>query len=250
MIPPRHTNIKDSEAHEWTFDAEIGSNDPQAVRKYRGAFAGWIGRCPQMGSAHPDLPGFIVRRIHAEREPGGLVEVTLSYGPANWNVSYPGRPGGNQQIKRYNTEITTSQEPLLSINRYSSLSTTELEALQQIINGNLVSESGVPWESKVTTERGQEALAKIRKGRDSVEIPGLIWVERYMDNSLDSIELDKVGNIDAPPGGAPSGGSRNYLYIGVTAEMSDDGEQYTIERRWRLSGKEGWDPDLYSGGDD
>lgn len=246
----RHTGIRDSEAHEWTFDAEIGSNDPSAVRKYRGAFDGWIGRCPQMGSGHPDLPGFIVRRIHAEREPGGLVEVTLSYGPANWNVSYPGRPGGNQQIKRYDIEVTGSEESLQTHPRYTSLSETELNALREIIGGNTYQENGAKWETQVTSSKGLECLGKIKKAVVSFIDPGIIWVERYVDTDLNGLEMDKVGNIDSPPGGAPTGGARNYLYMGATANMSDDGKQYNIERRWRLSGRKGWDPQLYSGNDD
>lgn len=246
----KHLNYVSTEGPGWTFDAEIGSNDPVAVRKISGPRSSWMRDCPQMGSGHPELYGFILRRISIGGDVGETVEGVLTYGPKDWSVSYPGRAGGSKQVKRYSVEISTNEESILAHPRYNELEEKELIALKALIDGSLTKESGGDWSADIESDRGTECLGKIRKGVVSYLDPGIVWVERFTDKSLSGLQLDKVGNIMNPPGGAPSGGDRNYIYTGATAEMSDDGEQFNIDRRWRLSGRKGWDPQLYSGADD
>ena len=90
-------------------------------------------------------------------------------------------------------------------------------------------------------------------------------VEAYLDpvatyrESYVSYYLPTVGSLGAvtnsvPGPGYPGGsrGKRNWLYTGYTYRRRGDpaasGNRilYEVAREWRLSGRNGWDPDIYS----
>lgn len=237
-----------SEGVKWTFEDAVGTQKAKAYGEYEDEFdSGIINRMPAPGSAHPIFPGLTLIRRKVDREPGLQAKVQLWY--EGWDVKATYGQQEAQPVKRYDMEPTLREEPLLAHKRYASLE-ADRDALQNILAGNLQDEAGVSYADRIETADGLDALGKIRKGQTHYREPGLIWVERSTVAKADlseAMELAKIGKIDTPPGGAPTGGNRNYMRIAGPARNSQDGEYYELEKRWELSGEDGWN-DLYQTG--
>ena len=82
-----------------------------------------------------------------------------------------------------------------------------------------------------------------KAGIESFLSPGATWTETYFSLSRPT-DLGDLGEIDSPSGPNPSFGSgRNWLYSG--AEYTRRGGIYEIRKTWLLSGRNGWDTDVY-----
>lgn len=231
------------EGVEWEYSASTSSDKATSTIAYTDRFDGWMGRAPMGGSPHPDLPGMVLVELDSKMIDGGLIRVICKFETNDFSLSYPGRsPKG---AERFDMEVSTAEEHILTHPRYSDLSEDERRALYHLANASDTDESGAKWEDMVTTEKGLEVLAKIRKGNTHYLEPRLVWTRRFNLRSVSQVDLDKVGKIDTPPGGAPVDGSRNYLNMGLAARQDDDAKGFNAEQRWELSGPEGWDPDLY-----
>lgn len=81
--------------------------------------------------------------------------------------------------------------------------------------------------------------------------PGFVYSEEATYNRLAvetiALNMNNLGNIDTPPNSniLPSvKAPRDWILIG--AEITDAGEGVVFKRSWRLSGKRGWDKDIYT----
>lgn len=73
-----------------------------------------------------------------------------------------------------------------------------------------------------------------------------VWRQRYYSTAYPS-DATSLGRINSPPGPVPAlGGSRNWIYMGLTFEQR--GIVYGVTREWKASGFRGWNADIYSGG--
>lgn len=249
MSRVKHINVVKTESFDWDFEISSGSDRATGTVNYTDNRKGWKKRVPMLNSRHPELSALLLKKIKAKGLEGDLVAVTLSYESNDTDASMPGTGDGPRKPnKKYGGEYSDIEEPLLTNKRYAAvLSDAEKMALTEIMNGNIYKdEAGKDlWEKAVISERGKECLAKIRKGTQSVIQQGFIWVEKLTIKSLAELNLDKIGKIDAPPGGAPTPPGRNYRYMAPRFDPNEDGETWAAERRWQLSGPGGWDPQLY-----
>lgn len=82
-----------------------------------------------------------------------------------------------------------------------------------------------------------------KAGIESYLSPGATWTEIYFSTSRPT-DLGDLGEIDSPSGPNPSFGSgRNWIYSG--AQYTRRGGIYEIRKTWLLSGRNGWDSDIY-----
>lgn len=243
-----HVNVFKTHDYTWEIEVSSDSNKVPSKLKYTDSFEGWKDRCPLLDSAHPDFAGMVLKKIKASRIPGNLIEVELNYESWETTAQFPGRPKGGKEIKLYDVEIGEGEEPLLAHKRYASLSEKERTALTEIQNGNIYKdEAGKElWEKAITSDRGKEALAKIRKGINATKVSGLIYVEKSTIKSLADIDYAKVNTIQTPPSGASTPSGYNWLYITPRVTANADGKTWNIEKRWQLSGSGGWDAELYA----
>lgn len=87
------------------------------------------------------------------------------------------------------------------------------------------------------------AGAEFQKGGiESYLVPGAEWREISFSNIAPNT-LSNMGEINPPPGSPPNLEGHNWLYVGMT--YTRRGFIYQITKTWRLSGKGGWDPDIY-----
>jgi hypothetical protein len=241
-------DIKKTDSVDWDFEFEIGSNKATGTITYTDAFEGWLPRAPKFKSAHPDIPALRLAKIKAKREEGNLIKVVLTYEVTNPEVEYPGREKGT--IKRYHMEPGAGEEPLLTNALFKDLDDAEREALQELLSSNRTKEEFAKADSAVTSATGKKAISKIRSGIEAYRNPALVWVERFMTNQLNDVDLPKIlKTTNNPPGKCPdAGGDRNWLRMPPTVSPQDDGETWEIENRWELSLRGKWDPDLYPSG--
>ena len=80
------------------------------------------------------------------------------------------------------------------------------------------------------------------------------WTKSY--KSASSPKLTGLGKISKPSGNPPTPAGRNWLYVGFSASFQSPPKgdktkvvQGTISQEWRLSGRNGWDIDIYGEGD-
>jgi hypothetical protein len=86
-------------------------------------------------------------------------------------------------------------------------------------------------------------VANLKAGIESYLSPGATWQEIYFSTSRPT-DLGSLGEIDSPSGPNPTIGSgRNWLYSG--ADYTRRGGIYEIRKTWMLSGRTGWDADIY-----
>jgi hypothetical protein len=87
-------------------------------------------------------------------------------------------------------------------------------------------------------------------GVDSYLESSAVWTKSFKSDKTPTIE--GLGKIMTPDGGAPTPAGRNWLYTGFSASFTSPakGERRkktigTIKKEWRLSGRRGWDKDIY-----
>jgi hypothetical protein len=243
-MPAKHIDIRQCQNYRWTYHDSVGSDKREGKIFYTDEYDGWTGRCPRKGSEHPDIGGLYLKDRDAKRIEGGLVEVELDYESHEVTTS---ETGENPRKKRYSIEHTVSEQPLLTHPRYKDFSDEEFLALQMMINGQIEKPDGSLWEDDITEgERQNEAKQKVKSGITSYLKPGIIYVQRYSDSNLESVEDEMVGYIHEAPGSPPASEGKNYLYLGYSADDTDDGRYHNIERRWQQSDSKGWDAELYT----
>lgn len=81
-----------------------------------------------------------------------------------------------------------------------------------------------------------------KAGIQSYLCPGAEWTEISFSLSRPG-DLGSLGEIDSPSGSNPTFGSRTWLYSGVT--YTQRGGIFEIRKSWLLSGRNGWDTDIY-----
>ena len=98
---------------------------------------------------------------------------------------------------------------------------------------------GVFREFKSTISGAQNPKA----GVESFLHVGATWTEISFSTTRPT-DLGDVGTIDTPSGPQPTiGTGRDWIYSG--AEYTRRGKLYEIRKTWLLSGKNGWDADIY-----
>jgi hypothetical protein len=240
----RKTNLLKQNDATWTYSASARDGKASATIAYKDDFQGWASRCPFFGSAHPDLPGFVLKEISAAREEGDQIKVALNYEVASESTEYPGRDPSAENPEIYSVQISSREEHILANSYCDPIPEAELKALYAISNGSKTDDAGAAYEDSVTSTEGVAVLAKIRKGNVAYKTGGLIYVARKTVKNLDEVNWAGIGKYSAPPG--PAGADpENWLYIGATADPSDTGKFWTLERQWEFS-PDGWDEDLYA----
>jgi len=188
-----------------------------------------------MRSLHPEFQWLRLDDIDGVTEPGGIMAITYRY------IGQVGEGEDEEDpvLPKSGLRISVSDEPLLSHIRYEDLDEAEKLALAKIISGNTDS----ALEDEVTSLRGREALAKIRKGTTAYRDPKVEYTRSWTSNRPLG-NLNAVGHIDVPPEAPSVADDRDWLYSG--AEQDHQGATYSVTQIWELSGRGGHDPDLYS----
>jgi hypothetical protein len=240
---PRHINISKGTLYaqpgfSLSVDREGKWSATQVFQCHRESVTALL---PRPGTVHPEVPFIAVDGVNATITEGDLAEITVHYAGAE-----PREPENEKANATYSMALSLSEEPLLTHHRYSTLSSAEKQALNQIMGGKDKDDQGKALRDKVTSERGKEALAKIDRGQTSYYSPRVAWRESWVrDHPAAAAELNKTGQVDTPNGPVPPlAAGRNWLRNGAT--QTQEGASFRIEVEWLASDRGGWDPDLYT----
>lgn len=173
-----------------------------------------------------------------------------------------GNPGESRENPQYTLRLQRAAEPLLTHDRYAGIPKDPLEALRALINGAQratemeileLKDDGRLSKKKISIERilknadnklANEARNKIEHGTDSFLSFEAELEVRYRVKSLKDFEWREMAKIAYPSGPFPHPpGKRNWLFAGQSVEHS--GKIIWITESYLLSGKDGWDRDIY-----
>ena len=196
---------------------------------------------------HPVYTWLTLSKASISREEAGMARVRIDYeGVDPSEASYD----DEEDRTIYGLESSESTEPIETHPKFT--------------------EFAGDWKNKATWRNGAKFAVEgdeagrfrgfITPAEDDAEHPktgmrsfydgGIIYTQTktYPHQNADTVAVDmnKLYEIDAPP---PSqilpkvSSKRNWLLVGCSVRQVGRGMQVT--KRWRLSGRNGWDPDVY-----
>lgn len=146
----------------------------------------------------------------------------------------------------YVLDASLSEEPIELHPDFTSIAGTP----ESPLNGAVFID---PDTGKITTDNAKgvfrefmatvDGSANLKAGIESYLSANARWSEISFSKTRPS-DLGSLGSIDNPSGSNPSFGVRTWLYDGVSYEQR--GAIFQIRKSWLLSGRTGWDEDIYS----
>lgn len=182
-------------------------------------------------ATHPDYGNMeLTRRRGTRTEPGW------------WTVSYTFE-GFLFTLPEPIYELTTSlsQEP---IETHEDFITTIAGTPAAPLNGAIfIDPESYKISEKTNAVFKEFSAGTVKAGVTSYVNPGAEWVETKFQRSRPSGIRD-VGTIDEPSGPEPTVAGRDWL--AWSESYVRRGSIYQVRTAWKLSGRNGWDTDIYS----
>ncbi len=229
---------------------------------------------PELGSSTVILSGVVLDKITVTPGTAGMTTVKLEYNSPDYSSSDDDDDDDGDDesteteegsIVEQSLEGSVSDEPILTHPNFTSLSTDKLEYLKAIMDGarmwekvTVLNTDGSEKKNKAgrSFQRTLSSLVSdlsddeksvgklLLKGVQSYRCPGATWREKRYASSGD-VNIDGLGKISSPSG-APTPSGRNWMMIGKNVSKNSDGNSWTIETTYELSGPNGWEEALYS----
>lgn len=187
-------------------------------------------------SVHPRFTAMEVSSIDWERTPSGAFYL-VTYLFEGFLSSLP------EPV--YSLDTSLSEEPIELHPDFETFAGTPASPL----NGAVFID---PDTGRITTDNAKgvfrefmatvSGAANIKAGIESYLAPGAQWTETSFSRTRPT-DLGDLGSIDSPSGPNPSFTGRTWLYSG--APYTRRGGVYQISKSWMLSGRLGWDTDIY-----
>lgn len=182
---------------------------------------------------HPQFPQMLLTKRSGSRSEPGWWTVGYSFEGYMFQLPDP----------VYELNASLSQEPIQTHEDWTTIAGTPSAPL----NGAIFVDPDTGWRSEksnaVWKEFSNEGGANPKAGIDSYLEPGAEWRETRFESSRPT-SLRSVGTIDSPAGDAPSLSGRDWLVWSESYVRR--GGVYQVATTWKLSGRNGWDSDIYS----
>ncbi len=138
----------------------------------------------------------------------------------------------------YDLDIRTSDEPIASHPDFHSF------AYPPGTNGSKFDEITGAFDKFVPKVSGGAITNPLWVDVSSYLSPGAIWRKTYVSTTQPA-DISQLGKIDTPEGNPPAiRAGATWLYGGISWEQR--GRVYTVRKEWMLSGRQGWNPAIYS----
>ena len=185
-------------------------------------------------SPHPRFSNLLLSKRNGQRsEPGW------------WTVSYTFEGFINEEPEEPTYELvgSLSQEPIQTHPDFATIAGTPASPL----NGAIFIDPDTLRKSESVNAIFKEftnvnGATNPKAGVDSYLEPSVEWRETRFSTSRPTT-LTGLGNIQTPNGSPPDLSPRNWLYW--SESYIRRGGVYQITSTWKLSGRNGWDPDIY-----
>ena len=189
-------------------------------------------RPPASSSAFPNMS--LTRRTGQRGKPGWW---TVNYVFEGFLISAPD--------PTYELTTSLSQEPIQTHPDFATFAGTP--STDPPINGSVFVDPDTGFESRksnaIWKEFAFKGTANEKAGIESYLAPGCEWRETKFQTTEPTGICD-VGTIENPAGPNPTLSGRDWLAWGETYVRR--GYVYQVTSTWRLSGRNGWDTDIYS----
>lgn len=197
---------------------------------------------PAIGTPHPDFSFMVLSGVSVTVGEGDVAEVVCNFAGTD-----EGNRNKGKASTVYTLGVATSEEPLLSHNRYQHLPDAEREALRNIGSGKEDDAQGNSFRSQVSSEIGKEILKRFDRGQTSYLAPKITWRQSWVqDTKLDNSDLNDIGNVSSPEGNPPTlAQGRNWLCTAIS-QTQESQKAFRIEIEWMASDRGGWDDKVYS----
>lgn len=187
-------------------------------------------RPPATSSAYPNMS--LTRRTGQRGKPGWW---TVNYVFEGFLVSLPD--------PTYELTTSLSQEPIQTHPDFATFAGTPSNPQ----NGSIFVDPDTGFNSNknnaIWKEFAFKGTANEKAGIESYLAPGAEWRETKFQTSRPTGIRD-VGTIETPAGSPPTLSGRDWLAWGETYVRR--GHIYQVTSTWKLSGRNGWDADIYS----
>jgi len=198
---------------------------------------------PAKGSVHPDYAWMAADAARVTGEEGGWCRVEVDY--YGYIAVDDGQGGEEPPAPSYVLDLSVSEEPLESDPYFDDLDADDIQEAVRLAKSPKVDDDGVPvpavttgWDTKKV-----KLYDALRSGWDSVRDPKATWTEEWVSDSMPD-DLNDIGKIFSPAGGPPTvAAGRNWLMVGLQSRKR--GLVYENTRTAELSGRGGWDTDVY-----
>jgi hypothetical protein len=182
---------------------------------------------------HPDFPAMAVSRVQWDKP--------RNYAGKFYRVSYIYEGFINSlPAATYELSGTLTEEPIETHKDFEEFAGTPSAPLNGAVF--LDPETGKPTSDDELGVFSEFSVAGDKAGVSSYASPAVMWTETRFSVSEPS-ELGDLGEIDSPNGNPPSFSGRNWLLWDVSFRRR--GFIYEIRVSWKLSGRKGWDEDIY-----
>ena len=198
---------------------------------------------PRQGSPHPKFPYLALETVSFEIFQEGLAKISAGYARASF-----GFDGAEEPEEEYSLDISTSEEPISTHDRYDGLAEQDILEAVELATNPPRSEDGKKIKQPDTT--GWAALKlelynDTKKGIESYREPRVTWSKRWVSKEQPT-DLNDIGKKTNTPEGTPPpvADDRNWLNVGIRSRVR--GKVYENEMTWELSGRGGWLARYYS----
>jgi hypothetical protein len=184
---------------------------------------------PGLGDAHPIWTELKIERIRVDHQ------------QTHWEISadYAGVIGTPEAV--YELDSSAIEEPIETHPDFEDFAGTPEDPL--VTGGKKGNEFGAVFNQDTGAFEG--FVYGDKRGVRGYLAPGAVWRMTQVQSEAPVEGVEDTGVIDpAPYGPIPAAGTRNWLYTGMTYEQR--GGCYTVRYEWKLSGRRGWDADIYA----
>ena len=184
-------------------------------------------------TVHPDFPKMAVARVQWEKPrqfAGKFYRVAYIY--EGFINALPD--------STYELSGTLTEEPIETHPDFEDFAGTPSSPLNGAVF--LDPETGKPTTDDAKGVFSEFGISGDKAGVSSYASPGVMWTEtRY--STTKPTELGDLGQIDTPNGNPPTFSGRDWLLWDSSYRRR--GFIYEIRIAWKLSGRNGWDEDIY-----
>jgi len=165
--------------------------------------------------------------------------------PGWWTVSYVFEGFLYEPPEDPTYELTTSlsQEPIQTHPDFATIAGTPAVPANGAVFINPDDNKKSKKDNAIWKEFAFDGTANPKAGVDSYMVPGAEWRETKFQKSRPTGIRD-VGTIEDPPGPVPTISGRDWLAWGESYVRR--GSIYQVTSTWKLSGRNGWDTDIYT----
>jgi len=142
----------------------------------------------------------------------------------------------------YELNVSLNQEPIQTHPDFETFAGTPSSPLNESIFVDPSTRQPSSRDNAIWKEFAYTGTANTKAGVASYMAPGAEWRETTFQTNRPT-GLRDVGTIDNPTGPAPSLSGRDWLMWSETYQRR--GHIYQVNRVWKLSGRNGWDTDIY-----